>query len=183
MCRKRLRITRSGWRRHQRPSDPGQSASFVITATPLGGFNSPITLECANLPQFASCVFEPANLTPNGTPVTSKLVVKTEMFQAELPASGREKAPLNPALPLTILSLAGIVLVIGRKPRRLRKQALLWSTVTVIALFTLANCAGIPPAAISKTPPGDYTVTVNVTANVGAVVEGHTINVTVTVTE
>ncbi len=160
----------------------GHSASFVITATPLGGFNSPITLQCANLPQFASCVFEPASLTPNGTPVTSKLVVKTEMFQAQLP-SGREKTPLNAALPLSILALAGIVLVIGRRPRRLRRQSLLWSTLTVIALFTLASCAGIPPAAISKTPPGDYTVTVNVSANVGAVVEGHTVNVSVTVTE
>jgi multidrug efflux pump subunit AcrA (membrane-fusion protein) len=67
--------------------------------------------------------------------------------------------------------------------RPLRKQALLWSTLTVIALFTLASCAGIPPSAILKTPPGDYTVTVNATGSVGVVAEGHTINVTVTVTE
>ncbi|MGA8143234.1 MAG: Ig-like domain repeat protein [Candidatus Acidiferrales bacterium] len=160
----------------------GRSASFVVTVTPLGGFNSPVTLQCANLPLFASCDFAPATLTPNGTAVSSKLVVKTEMFQAQL-RNDRDKSPLNAAWPLSILGLAGIVLLAGRRPRRVRKQALLWSTLTVVALFTLASCAGIPPAAISKTPPGDYTVTLNVSGNVGAVAEAHTINLTVTVTE
>ena len=160
----------------------GHSASFIITATPLGGFNSPITLVCANLPQYASCDFEPATLTPNGVAITSKLVVKTEMFQAQLP-NDRDRTPLNPAWPVSIVALAGIVLMAGRRTRPLRKQALLWSTLTVIALFTLASCAGIPPSAILKTPPGDYTVTVNATGNVGVVAEGHTVNVTVTVTE
>jgi Bacterial Ig-like domain (group 3)/NHL repeat len=160
----------------------GHSASFVITATPLGGFNSPITLQCTNLPQFASCEFEPATLTPNGAAVSAKLVVKTEMFQAQT-RPDHEKSPLNAGWPLSILALAGIVLLSGRRTRPLRKQALLWSTLTVVALFTLASCAGIPPAAISKTPPGDYTVTVNVTSNVGVVTEAHTVNVSVTVTE
>jgi Bacterial Ig-like domain (group 3) len=160
----------------------GQSAGFTITATPLGGFNSPITSQCTNLPQFATCVFEPPTLTPNGAAVSTKLVVKTEIFQAQLPVD-RKTSPLNAAWPLSILGLAGIVLLAGRRPLRLRRQALLWSTLTVIALFTLASCAGIPPAAISKTPPGDYTVTVSLSGTVGAVVEGHTVNISVTVTE
>jgi len=162
----------------------GKSASFIITATPLGGFNSPITLQCTNLPQFASCVFEPASLTPNGAAVTTKLVVKTAMFQAQTPID-RKTTPINAAWPLSILVLAGIVLLAGHRPRRYRRrtQTLLWSTLTVIALFTLASCAGIPPAAISRTPAGVYTVTVNLSGSVGAVVEGHTVNISVTVTE
>jgi hypothetical protein len=52
----------------------GHSAKFTITTTPLGGFSSPITLQCTNLPQYASCDFEPPTVTPNGTAITSKLV-------------------------------------------------------------------------------------------------------------
>jgi hypothetical protein len=160
----------------------GHSAGFVITATPLGGFNSAITLQCANLPVNATCVFEPPVLTPNGGPVTSKLVVKTELFQAQLP-NGRENTPLNAAWPLGILGLAGIVFFAGRGQRPFKKHALVWSSLTIIALFTLASCAGIPPAAIEKTPPGDYTITINASANAGNVPDPHSLTLTVTVTE
>ena len=68
----------------------GHSASFMVTTTPLGGFSSPITLQCTNLPLYASCEFEPAVITPNGTAITSKLVVKTEMFQAQVRPTSRK---------------------------------------------------------------------------------------------
>ncbi|MGH7484234.1 MAG: Ig-like domain repeat protein, partial [bacterium] len=158
----------------------GRSAGFVITATPLGGFNSPITLQCANLPEFASCNFEPAILTPNGTAVASKLVVRTEQLQAGIHPN-REAPPLNAGWPISILGLVGVVLLAGRRPTR--KQALLWSTLTVIALITLASCAGIPPAAISRTAPGDYTITVNATSNPGNVPDPHSLTLSVTVTQ
>ena len=68
-----------------------------------------------------------------------------------------------------------------RSGRALPPPAMVWAAVTVIALITLTSCAGIPPSAILKTPPGDYTITVNSSGNVGAVAEMHTVNVTVTV--
>jgi large repetitive protein len=160
----------------------GHSASFMITTTPLGGFSSPITLQCTNLPLYASCDFEPPTVTPNGTAITSKLVVKTEMFQAQI-HQHRERYPWNPGWPVTILAAAGMVFLAALRPRAFRRPAMLWGAVTVVALITLTSCAGIPPFAILKTPPGDYTITVNSSGNVGAVAEMHTVNVAVTVTQ
>jgi hypothetical protein len=138
-------------------------------------------LQCANLPQYASCDFEPPTVTPNGAAITSKLVVKTEMFQAQV-RPRHEKYPWNPGWPVTILAAAGMVFLAALRPRAFLRPATLWGAVTVVALITLTSCAGIPPAAILKTPPGDYTITVNSSGNVGAAVEAHTVNVTVTVT-
>jgi hypothetical protein len=159
----------------------GHSASFMITTTPLGGFSSPVTLQCTNLPPYASCDFEPPTLTPNGTAITSTLVVKTEMFQAQV-RQQRERFPWNPGWPVTILAAAGMGFLAALRPRAFRRPAMLWGAITVAALVTLTSCAGIPPAAVLKTPPGDYTITVNSSGNVGAAVEAHTVNVTVTVT-
>ena len=159
----------------------GHSANFMITTTPLGGFSSPITLQCTNLPLYASCEFEPAVITPNGVAVTSKLVVKTEMFQAQV-RQPRERYPWNPGWPVSILTAAGMVFLAALRPRAFRRPAMVWGAITVVALITLTSCAGIPPSAILKTPPGDYTITVNSSGNVGAVPEMHTVNVAVTVT-
>jgi hypothetical protein len=159
----------------------GHSASFMITTTPLGGFSSPITLQCTNLPQYASCDFEPPIVTPNGIAITSKLVVKTEMFQAQVPQEHR-RLPLKPELPTIVIALAGMLFLVARWPRAFRKPAFVWAAITIVALITLTSCAGIPPAAILKTPPGDYTITVNSSGNVGAAAEMHTVSVTVTVT-
>ena len=103
------------------------------------------------------------------------------MFQAQVHEQ-HERLPLKPELPAGIVALAGVFFFVARQARALRKPAFVWSAITIIVLITLTSCAGIPPAAILKTPPGDYTVTVNSSGNVGAAVEAHTVNVTVTVT-
>ena len=158
----------------------GRPATFMITVTPLGGFSSPVTMQCANLPTFASCEFEPPALTPNGAAVTGKLVVKTAMLQAQI--RERELPPLHPGFPASIIAMAGISLLLLWRPRQLRKPALLWGTVAAVILTTVAGCAMIPPAAIQRTPPGDYIVTVNVSGSVGAVAEMHSVNLDITVT-
>jgi uncharacterized protein YggE len=69
------------------------------------------------------------------------------------------------------------------RPRTFRRPAMLWGAITVVALITLTSCAGMPPSAILKTPPGDYTIVVNSSGNVGVVAEMHTVNVAITVTQ
>lgn len=46
---------------------PGQSASFVISLTPLNGFTNPVTLSVSTLPSGVTAVFSPQTLTPPGT--------------------------------------------------------------------------------------------------------------------
>jgi hypothetical protein len=54
----------------------GDSATFVITATPSNGFQSPITFTCAPpLPEGFACVFSPPVVTPNGSAVSTSLTI------------------------------------------------------------------------------------------------------------
>jgi uncharacterized repeat protein (TIGR01451 family) len=46
---------------------PGQSASFVVTVTPFGGFTNEVTLSVTNLPFGVTANFSPQTLTPPGT--------------------------------------------------------------------------------------------------------------------
>jgi uncharacterized repeat protein (TIGR01451 family) len=46
---------------------PGQSASFVVALTPIGGFTNPVTLSVTNLPAAVTATFSPQTLTPPGT--------------------------------------------------------------------------------------------------------------------
>jgi hypothetical protein len=46
---------------------PGQSVSFVISMTPVDGFNSQVTLSTTNLPTGVTASFSPSQLTPPGT--------------------------------------------------------------------------------------------------------------------
>jgi sugar lactone lactonase YvrE len=55
----------------------GQTAAFTLTITPGGGFKRRLSLNCSGLPAFSSCTFTPASVTPNGSAVTSSLVVTT----------------------------------------------------------------------------------------------------------
>ncbi len=50
---------------------PGQSASFVISMAPIGGFDQPVTLSASNLPPGVTATFSPQTLTPPGTSVLS----------------------------------------------------------------------------------------------------------------
>jgi hypothetical protein len=55
---------------------PGQSASFVVTATPNPIYIGPVTFNCGSLPQGISCSFNPASLTLAGTaPASTTLTV------------------------------------------------------------------------------------------------------------
>jgi uncharacterized repeat protein (TIGR01451 family) len=46
---------------------PGQSASFVVSLTPLDGFTNQVTLSVSNLPSGVTATFSPQTLTPPGT--------------------------------------------------------------------------------------------------------------------
>jgi len=45
---------------------PEQPSNLTATLIPENGFNQPINLSCAGLPQGTTCTFNPATVTPNG---------------------------------------------------------------------------------------------------------------------
>lgn len=153
----------------------GSSATFTFTVTPVGGFNSPISLGCSGLPAMATCTFAPATLTPNGAPVTSKLVITTTGPSATLrPRSGY---PLF-AVWLVLCGMPAVLLI--GDSRRYRKLLLLMALALVVLL---TSCGGSSPSTTPAptpkpiTPPGTSTVVVSASASAGAAK-----NVSITVT-
>jgi hypothetical protein len=55
---------------------PGESANFIITATPVGGYTGAVSFSCGTLPAGVTCTFSPNVLTLDGTdPATTSLKV------------------------------------------------------------------------------------------------------------
>src|SRR5260221_5307364 len=56
----------------------GQSATYTLTLTPVGGFNQSIALNCSGFPAASTCVITPAAVTLNGaTSATATVTVQT----------------------------------------------------------------------------------------------------------
>jgi hypothetical protein len=170
----------------------GQSATFTFTVTPGGGFNSAVSFACSGLPALASCTFTPTSVTPNGSPVTVTLAVKTTGPNASLQAPswpGRKPLPLFAFWQLSG-SLGIIGLMLAGSARRFRRDnssrssavdAALLGVVVFVVLLTSVGCGGgnSTPQQPPHTPTG--TSTVAVTGTSGST--SHAANVTLTVTQ
>ncbi len=152
----------------------GQSATFVFTITPLFGYNQPISFACGGLPANATCTFTPNPVTPNGAPVTSTLVITTDVKSAALvaPAFGFHTGGA--------VALAGLLLLPFLRRRKLGGLSL----TTLLLFLTLGGAITALSGCGSsnntpKTPDGTYTVTVNATAGTGSTSHSASISVVV----
>ncbi len=131
----------------------GSSATFNLTITPVGAYNTAVALSCTSpLPQGVSCSFTPASVTPAGGPVASSLRVTT---------TGSSLAMLW----LSFSGVAGCVLVAGA--RRRRPKWIVRGVLLVIAMVALAGCGGgssSAPNQTLQTPKGTMTITVLATS-------------------
>lgn len=148
----------------------GQSATFKITATPVGGFSSPINFTCSALPAGASCVFSPPSVTPNGASASTTLTISTTAATA---AVDRRRAP-GPWAPL-----GGGAALAGALGMLLRKRRLRWSRalgafsgllLTALALAASSCGGGGSGSSVGNpgTPTGSYTVSVIASASGGS---------------
>jgi sugar lactone lactonase YvrE len=165
----------------------GQSASFTFTVTPGGGFNSAVSFACSGLPALASCTFTPTSVTPNGSPMTVTLTVKTTGPNASLqspPLPGHKPQPLLAFWTLSgSLGIIGLMLAgsdrsfISDKSGRLSRATVF--VVLFAVLLTALGCGGNSTPPPPQTPAG--TSTVVVTGSSGST--SHAANVKLTVTQ
>ena len=151
----------------------GQSATYTMTLTPLGGFNSAVTFACSGLPGLSTCSFNPATVTLNGsTAGTTVMTVTTTGSSASLHSlPGRSD---RSALPFTLAFLPlglGLVLVRGRRAKALR--AAMTSTAVLCVMCLLSSCTS------AKLATATSINTITVTATSGSTV--HTTTVTLDV--
>jgi hypothetical protein len=165
----------------------GSSATSTITVTPSGGFSTQTSFACSGLPQFASCSFSPATVTPSGSPASTTVTVTTSAATAMMLPTGK---PQGPTLPWLVVALLCLVIVLSTFISRLaidgpnptlRRLALTCICVIAIASLGFAGCGGSSGSTTAGgntgTPAGTSTVTITATAGSTT----HTTTLTLTV--
>jgi len=154
----------------------GQTASYNLVITPLGGSQGAFTLQCGSLPSYSSCTFNPPG---ESIPVN---VTGNEMVQIAtgLSSSARLSQPVRwPVLPLAC-GLVFVPLVLMR-----RRKALLLIALLAILVGGVSSCTSSggglaqPPShsGVNVTPAGSYSIPVTVTS--GGLQHQITLNLTV----
>jgi hypothetical protein len=147
----------------------GGSGTTTLTVTPEGGFTSAVGFSCPNLPTGISCSFNPSQVTPAGSAVTTQLTVSANS------SASLRRAPI-PLLPAMAI-VAAICLVGWRNPRHSRLVLLL--ALLVAGSGMMSSCGGGGGGGSTTQQPPPETVTVNVAATAGNVQQTVAISVTV----
>jgi hypothetical protein len=160
----------------------GQTATFTLTVSPAGGFNSMVSFNCMGLPANSSCTFTPPTVTPNGAPVSTMLTIQTSAPQAAA-ASGIRPPSAAFAWPAAIAFTLGLLSLVNPQTRK-RAQARMWIPAGVLLLFSffffLAGCgsgSSPSPNPHGGTPPGTSSITAVATSSTN-----HTAVLSLTVT-
>ena len=135
---------------------PGTSASVVVTITPVGGFNSPVTVACTGAVATTNCNLSTTTVAPsgNGNPTTFTLTVTT---------TGPAQAAVRETHTIFYASL--LLLFLGSTLRkRKRLQGLVLAGVCCLALGSLSGCGSGSGTHTGETLPGVYSLTVTGTS-------------------
>jgi Abnormal spindle-like microcephaly-assoc'd, ASPM-SPD-2-Hydin/Beta-propeller repeat len=145
------------------PVKAGSPATFTVTVTPIGGFNSAVTIACVEPAalNLSTCTPTTSPITPNGAAVSTLVTVTTTAPGLMVPP------PSVPTRPLRIwqivpLVLAMILLFLLPTAKRLRLR--LGMAAATLALLALAGCTGPGTPKKPGTTPGTYPLTVTGTA-------------------
>ena len=124
----------------------GSAVSTNLSITPVGGFNTAVTLTCTGAPSGSTCTISPALVTLNGTTASTAVVTLQTSATASV-----TRAPSN-----ILFGLLGfpIFLGIGLSFTRFRQHGFKLLVFTLIAvLFTASGCGkNNPDAPATGTP-------------------------------
>lgn len=140
----------------------GQSATYVITVTPSGGYSASTSFACTALPGKASCSFSPSTVTPSSGPASTTLTISTT---APSNAANHTPAPWRTTGGLALAGLLGLML----RPRRARRWLRMIPCLLLLgaALLSASACGGGGSGSGSGgnsnpgTPAGTYSVSVD----------------------
>ena len=149
----------------------GQSSTYVLSLTPVGGFSQQVSLLCNGAPQASTCAVSPATVPLDGVNVVKTTVTVTTTarttptfagpFRRLVPPGG----PRPPALAwvASFLLLSALSSLVALKRYRV---GLRWAVLAAALLFaiTWAACGSSAPTAptvvTEGTPAGVYSLTV-----------------------
>ncbi len=167
----------------------GQTGTAVFTVTSIGGYSTPITFACSGLPQYATCTFNPASVTPTAAGATTTLTIQTDVAQASL-SPVPESRPGSPAqgklLAGSTLAAVFLLFFCGQRNRMLRRfrsmnaRRVLWLAAILASGWIVTSCGG---SSAPKTPTGQNTLTITTTGGTGSSADVHTVALNVTITK
>ncbi len=174
----------------------GQTASYLVSVAPQGGFNQSVALTCSGAPALSTCSVSPGAVTLNGTASTNVTVtVTTTAGTSTLPWAKK----LPPSVPGSrwlnwaswLLALAAVAAVSHRRPspvgtpaRQQQTPALrcvpLAATMLLVLLWT--TCGGGGSVIHNPgTPAGTYSLAVAGSAASGTANLTHNFSLSLTV--
>jgi uncharacterized protein (TIGR03118 family) len=151
----------------------GQSAQFVVTVSPLGGFANNVTLSCSPTVGI-TCAFSPATVATGHGAANANLTVAT----SSLVAAQGVAFPALIRLCAFLLVVAGIGFADSRRgqPRNIRVPLLDAAAAAALAAFSLlaVGCGGA-----AGNPANHHAASIAVTAQSGTISHSTTVSVTV----
>lgn len=151
----------------------GQTATYTLTVSPIGGFNQTVALSCSGFPGASTCVITPPSVTLDGTnPARATMVVQTIARAGVAPAVIERSSP---ALRVGANSLVWFLsyvawlllcIVLGKLLRGTQLRPALPAALGILAIaLTLNSCGGAgnnaPPANPVQSSPTLTSVTLN----------------------
>ncbi|HEV2425824.1 MAG TPA: choice-of-anchor D domain-containing protein [Terriglobia bacterium] len=160
---------------------PGQTTTYTMSVSPLGGFSGNVGLTCKGQPINTSCTMSLTSVNVSGTSaVNATVTVVTSAPSAAPPGIGRYLRPGDPPrLPWPVwLALGGLVGLLSLVRRKARPYVLAAAMLVMVSLWIgCGNSLTAPPTVAAGTPAGNYTLTLSGTS--GDL--GHTVTTTLVV--
>jgi hypothetical protein len=153
---------------------PGQTANYMVSIAPGGGFEQTVTLSCSGAPAQSTCSISPSSVTLSGaSAATANVTVTTAGNSARLTLPHSDPPPGRPFGSWFALSgtLRLAMLVSFAAYRRERRRRLLYGLafLSLLAIAsTITACGGGTSQGTGGTPAGTYNVTVSGTFTAGA---------------
>jgi hypothetical protein len=150
----------------------GDTASFTVSVSPSGGFNSTVTWTCTGAPTAATCTVSPASMTLDGSTnanatVTITTTARTSAFMflpPQLPSP-----PLSRVRDVGFLCVAALCLLWNFRRARSTSTRLVGLSVLLLATLSV-SCGGgstmtpPPPPPPQGTPAGSYVIKLTATS-------------------
>ena len=172
----------------------GSSVTDTLTLTSVGGYTGTLQFSCTNLPQNATCSFQPSTVTLTGTggPQTVVATIQTSGNTAGLRLANPPPAQNGPVSPAVVFWGSGLLtMALATKKRRrfLRKYHLPVLLALLAGSGLMIACGGgssasqstaptAPTSPSSVTPAGTSTVQI-AASNSGTKVQSFTVTLTV----
>jgi hypothetical protein len=132
-----------------------QQGTLAVTVTPVGSFGGAVLLNCASLPQYASCVWPQNNYAQiGGGAVTLPMNINTSEIFKYNPVGAVAPVKTSTYLAIFLSPAALLLLAFTKKNRKLLGRVLLF-LVVLYPMIGLTGCQNTYPKSVA---PGTYTV-------------------------